>query len=49
MLREELIKQTKLGKGDFATLLDIFKNSPFGIRESNIPILLTSILQKDWK
>lgn len=49
MLREELMKQTKLGKGDFTTLLDIFKNPPFGIREPNIPILLTSILKKEWK
>lgn len=48
-LRKELMYKVKLGKGDFSTLLDIFKQPPFGIREPNIPILFTSILQNEWK
>lgn len=48
-LRKKLTDQIKLGKGDFTTILDVFKKKPFGIREPNIPILLTAILKKEWK
>lgn len=48
-LRKKLMDQIKLGTGEFTTILDIFKNPPFGIREPNIPILLTSILKNEWK
>ncbi|WML44339.1 hypothetical protein [Neobacillus sp. PS3-40] len=48
-LRIELMKQINLGKGDFTTLLDVFMSEPFGIREPNIPILLTAILKNEWR
>jgi hypothetical protein len=48
-LRRVLMDEIKSGKGEFKELIDIFKSSPFGIREPNIPVLLTSILINDWK
>ncbi|CAM5198624.1 hypothetical protein UACE39S_02876 [Ureibacillus acetophenoni] len=48
-LRKKIMDQIKLGAGEFTTLLDVFKKPPFGIREPNIPILLTSILKNEWK
>jgi hypothetical protein len=48
-LRKELMKVIKAGQGDFIKLINVFKRSPFGIREPNIPVLLTSILKNEWK
>ncbi|PGV47033.1 hypothetical protein [Bacillus sp. AFS037270] len=48
-LRLNLMNQLKLGQGDFTTLLAVFKDKPFGIREPNIPVLLTSVLKQEWK
>jgi hypothetical protein len=48
-LRQELMDVLREGNGDFTTLLDIFKSRPYGIREPNIPILLTSMLKREWK
>ncbi|SEP61826.1 hypothetical protein SAMN05216232_0369 [Virgibacillus subterraneus] len=48
-LRKKLNQVIKMGQGDFVNLINVFKQEPFGIREPNIPILLTSILKNDWK
>ncbi|WP_226582584.1 hypothetical protein [Halobacillus litoralis] len=48
-LRKALKKIIKTGQGDFLDLINIFKEKPFGIREPNIPVLLTAILKNDWK
>jgi hypothetical protein len=48
-LRRRLIDEVKLGKGEFKNIIEIFKSKPFGIREPNIPVLLTSILKNEWK
>ncbi|MEW5552146.1 hypothetical protein ABGT22_19780 [Peribacillus frigoritolerans] len=48
-LRSLLIEEVKSGKGEFKTIIEIFKSSPFGIREPNIPVLLTEILRNEWK
>jgi hypothetical protein len=48
-LRRLLMDEIKFGKGEFKRLIEIFKSRPFGIREPNIPVLLTSILKNDWK
>jgi hypothetical protein len=48
-LRKKLMGAIEKGNGDFTTLLNIFRSRPFGIREPNIPILLTSMFRREWK
>lgn len=48
-LRKSLMAIIRSGQDDFIKLVSVFKRKPYGIREPNIPILLTSILKNEWK
>jgi hypothetical protein len=36
-------------EGNFSTLVDIFRNPPYGIREPVIPVLLVALLRDKWE
>lgn len=48
-LRKAIMQLVNTRQGEFIKLLELFKNRPFGIREPNIPVLLTALLRKEWK
>ncbi|NMD72292.1 hypothetical protein HHO41_18650 [Bacillus sp. DNRA2] len=49
LIRDKLIKLLDSNpKGSFADILNIFTNTPFGIRKPIIPILLVSMLRDRW-
>jgi len=48
MLRNDLLDVVKRGNGNFVDLVNIFSERPYGIRKPIIPILLTSLLYKEW-
>lgn len=49
LLRQKVMNEIKSESGSFLTLIKIFKGKDFGIREPNIPVLLTAILKNEWK
>ena len=46
-LREALMKELK-NNSSFSSLVNIFRNKPFGVREPLIPVLLIGMLQDTW-
>ncbi|OMF28659.1 hypothetical protein BK133_18570 [Paenibacillus sp. FSL H8-0548] len=49
LLRESLLAVLKQEKGYFKDLINIFKNTPFSVRQPIIPVLLPTLLGKEWK
>ncbi|MDF9843748.1 MULTISPECIES: hypothetical protein [unclassified Paenibacillus] len=49
LLREDLLTVIRKERGSFKDLINIFKNTPFAVRQPIIGILLPTLLGKEWK